>query len=158
MHHGDDGNQIETGTSTKWAWAVTCPAVYWAWTKTGPATVALTQAMSDLQMDERKGLPDSGYGPFPIYPPITINNTMGWYGLSNDNSYRPSTHTHTHASMAGSPVPQDLLIPCSQDPLFLTLQRCQGQHYHGGDIGCLLRTMALSLCLGIGSPNDHSQQ
>ena len=98
-----------------------CPAVYRAWTKTHPATVALTQAMSGLQMEGQKWLPTAGNGPFLIYPPITINITMGWYGLSNDNSYRPSTHTHTHASMAGSPAPQDLLIPCSPgsaDPLF----------------------------------------
>ena len=64
------------------------------------------------------GLPTAGHGPFPIYPPITINITMGSYGLLNDNSYGPSTQTHTHASMAGSPVPQDPLIPCYQDPLF----------------------------------------
>ena len=77
-----------------------CPAIYRAWTKTCPATVALTQAMSGLQMEGQKGLPTAGYGPFLIYPPITIDITMGWYGLSNDNSYRPSTHRHTHASMA----------------------------------------------------------
>ena len=64
-------------------------------------------------MEGQKGLPTSGYEIFPIYPPRTFNNTMGWYGLSNDNFYRPYTHTHIHASMAGSPVPQDLLIPCS---------------------------------------------
>ena len=136
MHHGNDGDQIETGTSTKWAWAMTCAAVYRALTKTRPATVALTQAMWSLQMEGRKGLPISGYGTFPIYPPITINNTMGWYGLSNDNSYHPSTHTHTHVSMAGFSVPRDLLIPCSPgsaapllqgSPVF-TLQRCPGQH------------------------------
>ena len=153
MHRGNDGDQIETGSSTKWAWAMTCPAVYRAWTKTCPATVALTQAMSDLQMEGQKGLPTSGYGPFPIYPPITINNTTGWYGLSNDNSYRPSTHTHILMQawldpliprICLSPVPQDLLIPCSPgsaDPLFpgspvFSLRRCPGQHYLGGDIGC----------------------
>ena len=96
-----------------WAWAMTCPAVYRAWNMTHPATVALTQAMSGLQMERQKGLPTAGYGPFPIYRPLTINITIGWYGLSNPNSYNPSTHTHTRASMAGSPVPEDLLIPCS---------------------------------------------
>ena len=122
--------------------------------------------MSGLPMERQKGLPNAGYGPFLIYPPITINNTMGWYGLSKDNSYRPSTHTHTHASMAGSPVPQYLLIPCSPgsaDPLLpgspvFTLRRCPGQHYLGGAIGCPFRTLALSLSLGIVSPNDQSQQ
>ena len=79
---------------------MTCPAVYGAWTKTRPVTVALTLAMSGLQMEGQKGLPTVGYGPFPIYAPIAINITMGWYSLSNDKSYRPSTHTHTDTSMA----------------------------------------------------------
>ena len=78
LHHGNQGDQIETCTSTKRAWAMTCPAVYRAWTKTLPATVALTQAMSGLQMEGRKGLPAAGYGSFPIYAPITVNITMGW--------------------------------------------------------------------------------
>ena len=67
MHHGTSGDRIETGTSTKWAWAMTCPAVYRAWTKTHPATVTLTKAMSGVQKEGRKGLPTAGYGPFPPY-------------------------------------------------------------------------------------------
>ena len=151
------------------------PAVWRAWTKTLPDTVALTQAMSGLHCEGQRGLPTAGYGRFRY---ISSYNYQHHYGLvrSLKRQVLPSLHTHTHtaASMAGSPVPQDLLIPVHQDllipcsrgfadalfpgsPVF-TLRRCRGEHYLGGDIGCPYRTMALSLSLGIISPNDHSQQ